>query len=74
VTCITLNRSRQSHVCGEADQAVLALQAEDAAIARAAADKDVATILSNMANEYLAEAARLHSDKPLDIGEPPRRS
>ncbi len=41
---------------------------------RAAADKDVATILSNMAKEYLAEAARLHSDKSLDVGKRSRCS
>jgi hypothetical protein len=42
--------------------------------ARAAADKEVATLLSNMANDYLAEAARLHRDMSLDIGERLRRS
>jgi hypothetical protein len=42
--------------------------------ARAAADKEVATLLSNMANDYLAEAARLDRDMSLDIGERLRRS
>jgi hypothetical protein len=42
--------------------------------ARAAADKEVATLLSNMANDYLAEAARLDRDMSLDSGERLRRS
>jgi hypothetical protein len=42
--------------------------------ARAAADKEVATLLSNMAKEYLAEAAKLYSDKSLHISERLRSS
>jgi hypothetical protein len=42
--------------------------------ARAAADKDVAKVLSKMAKEYLAEAAKLHTGKTLVTGERPRSS
>ena len=43
--------------------------------ARAAANKDVATLLSNMAKEYSAEATKLQRDRPLNTGgERPRFS
>jgi hypothetical protein len=42
--------------------------------ARGATDKDVATVLWKMAEDYQAEAVKLDSGKPSDIGEPPPRS
>jgi hypothetical protein len=42
--------------------------------ARGATDKDVATVLWKMAEDYQAEAVKLDSGKSSDIGEPPPRS
>ena len=42
--------------------------------ARAAADKDAATLLSNMAKEYLAEATKFQSDKSLNTSDERPRS
>jgi hypothetical protein len=42
--------------------------------ARGATDKDVATVLWKMAEDYQAEAVKLASGKSSDIGEPPPRS
>jgi hypothetical protein len=42
--------------------------------ARDANDKRVAAFLSNMAMQYLAEAAKLDSDNSRDAGEPPGSS
>jgi hypothetical protein len=39
--------------------------------ARAAADKDVATLLSKMAEDYQSEAVKLDSGKSPDTGDPP---
>jgi hypothetical protein len=42
--------------------------------ARGATNKDVATVLWNMAEDYRSEAVKLDSGKSPDIGEPPPRS
>ena len=42
--------------------------------ARGATDKDVATALWKMAEDYQSEAAKLDSAKSPDIGQPPTRS
>ena len=42
--------------------------------ARGATDKDVATVLWKMAEDYQAEAVKLDSGKSLEVGEPPRCS
>jgi hypothetical protein len=42
--------------------------------ARAAADKSAATVLSEMAKEYQAEAAKFYSGKSHEVGEPPHFS
>jgi hypothetical protein len=42
--------------------------------ARGATDKDVATVLWKMAEDYQSEAVKLDSGKWPDIGEPPARS
>ena len=42
--------------------------------ARGATDKDVATVLWKMAEDYQTEAVKLDSAKSPDIGEPPARS
>jgi hypothetical protein len=39
--------------------------------ARGATNKDVATLLWKMAEDYQSEAVKLDSDKSPDIGEPP---
>jgi hypothetical protein len=41
--------------------------------ARGATDKDVATVLWKMAENYQTEAVKLDSGRPPDIGEPPAR-
>jgi hypothetical protein len=41
--------------------------------ARGATDKDVATVLWKMAEDYQTEAVKLESSQPPDIGEPPAR-
>ena len=42
--------------------------------ARGATNKDVATVLWKMAEDYQSEAAKLDSAKSPDIGQPPTRS
>ena len=42
--------------------------------ARGATNKDVATALWKMAEDYQSEAAKLDSAKSPDIGQPPTRS
>ena len=42
--------------------------------ARGATDKDLATVLWKMAEDYQTEAAKLDSAKSPDIGQPPTRS
>jgi hypothetical protein len=42
--------------------------------ARGATDKDVATALWKMAEDYQSEAVKLDSGKWSDVGEPPARS
>jgi hypothetical protein len=41
--------------------------------ARGATDKDVATVLWKMAEDYQTEAVKLDSGQSPDIGEPPAR-
>ena len=41
--------------------------------ARGATNKDVATVLWKMAEDYQSEAVKLDSGKSADIGEPPAR-